>query len=98
MVLGLAAKDTLTAIELDAGETVRFRLLSGQVRELTLIETAAAVLQEWEAGKLYHFTARVAIDGHEMPMERYVGSQESFYEPYVVNGMRVWFDGVRDIF
>ncbi|MHC4593025.1 MAG: PKD domain-containing protein, partial [Planctomycetota bacterium] len=38
------------------------------------------------------------IDGHEMPMERYVGSQESFYEPYVVNGMRVWFDGVRDIF
>ncbi len=33
-----------------------------------------------------------------MTMERYVGTQESFYEPYVVNGMRIWFDMVRDVF
>ncbi|MHC4481553.1 MAG: hypothetical protein ACYS1C_11380, partial [Planctomycetota bacterium] len=87
MVLELGPKDTLTALELDAGEAVRFRLQKGQERELRLIETSAAVLQQWEAGKLYHFTARVAVDGHEMTMERYVGCQESFYEPYVINGI-----------
>jgi len=49
-------------------------------------------------GTLYHFTCRINIDGHSMQMERYVGSQESFYEPYVINGMRIWFDGVAAIF
>jgi hypothetical protein len=29
---------------------------------------------------------------------RYVCSQESFYEPYVIDGVRIWFDGVSDIF
>jgi len=47
---------------------------------------------------LYHFTAEVLIDGLPMTLERFVSSQESFYEPYVVNGMRIWFDAVSDIF
>ena len=32
-----------------------------------------------------------------MTMLRYVPTQESFYEPYVVNGLRIWFDGVKQI-
>ena len=106
-MLELEAKDTLTPVELNRGEGFTFRLRNGQVREFVLEDTAAAVLltscrntrvEERDGGTLYHFTARVRIDGHPMTMERYVCSQECFYEPYVVNGMRIWFDGVQDIF
>lgn len=101
------AKETLTAVELDCGETLQFELLNGEVRTLTLEATDAAILltnidkygENHELGRtLYHFTCRVRVDGLPMTMERYVCSQETFYEPYVINGMRVWFDGVADIF
>ncbi len=107
MVLQRDAKDTLTAVEMNCGDTLRFALRNGQTRSLTLEATAAKVLvtnlkelkkARGGGGTLYHFTARVRVDGHPMTMERYVGSQESFYEPYVINGMRVWFDAVSDIF
>jgi len=101
------AKETLTAVELDCGETLKFELLNGEVRTLTLEDTSAAILltnvdeigDEADLGRtMYHFTCQVRIDGHPMTMERYVCSQETFYEPYVVNGMRIWFDAVKDIF
>jgi PKD repeat protein len=92
------AKDTLSAVELNCGETLHFKLLNGQVRELTLRKTSAEILLKDKGGTLYHFTCHVTVDGHEMFMERYVGCQESFYEPYVINGMRIWFDAVADIF
>ena len=106
-MLELEAKDTLTPVELNRGEGFTFKLRGGGVRKLVLEDTAADVLltscadprvEEPDGGTLYHFTCRVRIDGHPMTMERYVCSQESFYEPYVVNGMRIWFDGVQDIF
>ncbi len=98
VIIRRKAKDTLTAVELNCGETLHFRLLNGQVRQLTLMETSAEILLKAHEGLLYHFTCNVTIDGHEMLMERYVGCQESFYEPYVINGMHVWFDAVTGIF
>ncbi|MDH7571653.1 MAG: PKD domain-containing protein, partial [Armatimonadota bacterium] len=47
---------------------------------------------------LYRFECRLRVDGHPLTLERHVGAQESFYQPYVINGMRVWFDAVADIF
>lgn len=100
------AKSTLTPIEMNIGDTVNFKLRNGEVRTMVLLETGADVvitnLNELKRGQpggatLYHFTSIVSIDGHHMKMERYVGSQESFYEPYVINGMRIWFDGVSKI-
>lgn len=32
-----------------------------------------------------------------MVMERFNPVQQSFYEPYVINGVRIWFDSVRKI-
>lgn len=105
-VIERKAKDTLTPILMDVGDTVKFVLRNGQVRTLVLLETDADViitnlneLKKDQPGgaTLYHFTCRLLVDGQPMKMERYVGSQESFYEPYVINGMRVWFDGVKDI-
>lgn len=107
MLIERRARETLTAVEMDCGDTLRFTLRNGETRTLVLEATGAKVLvtnlKELKkardgGGTLYHFTARVRVDGQPMTMERYVGSQESFYEPYVVNGLRIWFDGVADIF
>lgn len=97
------AKNTLTPIEMNVDDTLKFILHNGLIRTMILEETAANViitnlgtLQTDQPGgaTLYNFTCKVSLDGHPMTMERYVGSQESFYEPYVINGMRIWFDGV----
>ncbi len=101
------AKNTLTPIEMNIGDTVEFKLRNGQMRTLVLEATDAEVtitnlsvlLQEQPGGAtMYHFSCKISIDGHSMEMLRYVGCQESFYEPYVINGMRIWFDGVSDMF
>ena len=100
------AKTTLTPVELDLYQTLEFTLLNGQIRRLTVLETSANVVitnlatlkkDQPHGATLYRINAKVRVDGHEMTMERYVGSQESFYEPYVINGMRIWFDGVTNI-
>ena len=100
------AKATLTAIEMNKEDTLRFTLRNGDIRTMVLKDISSDIiitnlgkLKEDQPGgaTLYHFTCQVLIDGHLMKMERYVGSQESFYEPYVINGMRVWFDGVNSV-
>ncbi len=105
-VIYRTAKATLTPVDMSKGDTLKFTLQNGETRTLVLKETSAAIiisnlarLKEDQPGgaTLYHFTCQALIDGHLMKMERYVGSQESFYEPYVVNGMRIWFDGVDAI-
>jgi hypothetical protein len=100
------AKATLTPIEMNKQDTLKFTLQNGEVRTMVLKDISAGIimtnlakLKEDQSGgaTLYHFTCQVLIDGHLMNMERYVSSQESFFEPYVINGMRIWFDGVSEI-
>ncbi len=100
------AGHTLTAVELDRGDTLRFTLARGKTRELTAEDTwAEVVLTNLEntrkgrpgGGTIYRFGCRMRIDGQPMTMIRYVPVQKSFYEPYVVNGVRIWLDGVREI-
>jgi hypothetical protein len=105
-VVRRAARETLTAVELDRGDTLAFTLRGGQTRTLVLEETKAEILltnvPELKkgfpgGGTIYTFTCRVRVDGHPMTIERYVSVQQSYYEPHVVNGMRIWFDGVRGV-
>ncbi|WP_084165840.1 PKD domain-containing protein [Dyadobacter crusticola] len=100
------AKATLTPVEMNKEDTLKFVLRNGQVRTMVLKEISSNIIitnlgrlraDQPGGATLYHFTCQVLIDGYLMEMERYVGSQESFYEPYVVNGMRIWFDGVNSI-
>ncbi|MFO7897454.1 MAG: PKD domain-containing protein [Planctomycetota bacterium] len=106
-MLDLTAQDTLTAVELNRGEGFRFTLRSGEVRELVLEDTDAEVLltscadprvEEPDGGTILRFTCRVRVDGRPMTLERVVCSQASFYEPYVIDGVRIWFDAVQDLF
>lgn len=107
MTLRREAAATLTAVEMDCGDTLLFTLRNGQTRRMVLEATHAAILQtnlktlkkaRGGGATLYHFTCRIRLDGHPMALERYVGAQQAFYEPYVVNGVRLWFDAVADIF
>jgi len=101
----LEARDTVSAFELNHGDVMRYRLRNGQVRTLVLEETSARVLltnlrelrkAQWDGGTLYEMRARVRIDGYPVNLIKYVGSQETFAVPYVINGMRLWLDAVSD--
>lgn len=47
---------------------------------------------------MYEMSCELMINGVLMNMRRYVGSQEALYEPYVINGVRIWFTGVQKVF
>jgi len=98
-VVRLDAKDTLTALEMNRGDELRFRLREGRVVSMLLDDTEAAIVERVEPGGIvYRFSALVRVDGQPLRLERYVCSQECFYEPWVVNGLRIWLDTVRDVF
>ncbi len=102
-------KDTLTPVELDHDDMLRLVLDDGTSWELLLKQTHAEVL---ERGPLPHvdrghfhddilvygMTAVVEVNGREHLLQRQVGSQASFYEPWVIDGVRVWFDAVACAF
>ena len=94
-----SAKDTLATLEMEHGDELRFRLRNGRVVSLVLEQTDAAIVEEVKpGGTVYRFSADVRIDRQPMRLERYVCSQECFYEPCVVNGLRIWLDTVRGVF
>jgi len=98
-VIELEAKETLTALEMDHGDELRFRLRDGRRFTLVLDDTDAAIVERVTPGGIvYRFGARVRVDGQPMTLQRYVCSQECFCEPYVIDGVRIWLDTVQDVF
>ncbi len=109
-VIKRSAQNTVVPVLLNKGDVLEFRLRNGQIRTLQLLETDASIMRtnvkdfhkeddlQSNGGTICEFSCKVLIDGHEMKMQRYLPTQESFYEPYVVNGMRIWFDAVKDYF
>lgn len=97
--IAIAAQDTVTPIELDHGDELRFTLRSGRTVSLILDETEAAIVEQVEPGGIiYRFGCHVRIDGQKLTLQRFVCAQECFYEPYVVDGLRIWPDTVRAVF
>lgn len=101
------AKDTLTAVELNHGDVFEFETRSGEVVRLELVSTVARVVRttlkhlrvEEPGGRTdYRFACRLKVNGHEVVLEREVSSPRSFYEPWEIAGLRIWFDAVQDIF
>lgn len=98
-VIELRAKETLTALEMNHGDELKFRLAGGRVFTMSLEATHAAIVERVTPGGIvYRFEARVRVDGQPMTLQRYVCSQECFYEPYVVDGVRIWLDTVQEVF
>ena len=107
MVIEKAARDTLTAVEMDAGDELRFRLADGSVRRIVLEKTWATVYETTlddpkqpreGARTVCRFACQLRIDGCAVQMVRWVGNQQSFYEPWELFGMRLWFDAAAELF
>jgi len=103
----VTARPTLTAIEMDPGEAVEFRLLSGERVRIVLASTSAHVVRttlgELKTGERggrtdYRFGCVLEVNGIEHRLEREVSTRRSFYEPWVIAGVRIWFDAAADIF
>lgn len=101
------AKDTLTALEMNRGEFEEFELFDGRVVRLELVATAARVVRttlkqlkvEEKAGRTdYTFSCVLRVNGREHTLEREVSTQRSFYEPWEIDGLHIWFDAVDNIF
>jgi hypothetical protein len=94
------AKGTITPVTLNYGDVLKFRLLNGRTWKIRLISTSAEVLSrsDKDSVQTYKFGAVIMIDDTPYVLERVNPTQESFYEPLVVNGMRIWLDAVSDIF
>ena len=101
------AKDTLTAVEMNHGEVIEFQRASGEVTRIELVSTHAQILRttlthfptpEEAARTDYRFTCVLAINAREYELTREVSSQRSFYDPWEIDGVTIWFDAVDDIF
>lgn len=94
------AKDTITPMALNHGDELHFQLRNGETQKIKLVGTAAEAVIRDKSGRVnqYKFSADLLIDGKHHVLERVIPVQESFYEPLVVDGMRIWLDAVSDIF
>jgi hypothetical protein len=107
MIYEREARETLTPLAMNRGDELRFKLRGGRAVSFVLEDCAARTLltncvdtrqERSGGGTMIEMTARVRVDGHALKLRRYLCAQESFYQPYVINGLRVWFDAVQDLF
>lgn len=105
-VFEFKSKSTLTVIELNKEDEVRYELASGRIVHLKLLESKVEIIFSTidlpakgtnKDASVFKMESLFQIDGQEMKMVRYVPVQESFYEPYNVNGLRIWFDAVKSL-
>lgn len=97
-VIDLVTRDTLGVAEMNRGDELRFRLKNGQSRSFVLEDTSARIVDKVAGGILYSFDCRFRVDGQSLTLRRYVCSQETFYEPWVINGVRMWVSSSAAIF
>jgi hypothetical protein len=107
MIIEKAARPTLTTVELNVGDELHFALASGGVRRIRIISASAGVYASNldalpKPGPLakvvLQMNCKIEIDGVPVALVRTVGSQASFYEPWELFGMRIWFDGCQALF
>ena len=107
MPLQRTATDTLTAVELDRRDTLRFTRADGRVIPITLHGTRAELIrtdlpalkvEQQGAITALRFFMDLEIDGERHELSRELSTQKSFYEPYVIAGLRLWPDAVDDVF
>jgi PKD repeat protein len=107
MIFEREARETLTPLEMNRGDELEFKLREGRTVSFVLEDCTAQTLitncvdtrdEQAGGGTMIEMTARVRVDGHPLLLRRYICAQESFYEPYVINGLQIWFDGVQDLF
>ena len=107
MISRIRARETLSAAELHHGETLEFTLADGARRDILIEGSGAEIVattcheigvEEPGAVTTYRFWCDARVDGEPLHMEREVGTQRSFHEPWEIGGLRLWLDAVDAIF
>ena len=103
-------RPTLQAVELQQGDELAFTRQDGGCLRMRLAGTGAKIvsttldastlpLQEKRGARtLLSFWCDVECGGRLQRLEREIGTQASFYEPWELDGVRVWFDACQDVF
>ncbi|MGB3589359.1 MAG: PKD domain-containing protein, partial [Tunicatimonas sp.] len=94
----------LKAVEMDWGDTLVYQLKNGQARTFVLQRTAAEPIyiydlpkNQWRSGCIYKMQAELLCEGQPLTLHRIVSAQQSYYEPYHIHGVTLFFDAVNDI-
>jgi hypothetical protein len=94
----------LKAVEMNIGDTLFYTLKNGQQRSFTLLETSANPLftfenpdNRYQSGIVYRMSCKIAVEGQELNLIRIVSAQQSYYEPWHINGVTFFFDAVKDM-
>ncbi|MFO7869943.1 MAG: hypothetical protein R6V03_00720 [Kiritimatiellia bacterium] len=107
MILRRKAKETLTAVEMCNGDTLEFELADGNIVPIEVMGTEAGIVhttlkqsgrEEPGARTVYRFRAECRVDGRDVRLDREVGTQASFYEPWSDGKVQIWLDAVDAIF
>lgn len=100
-------RDTLIALEMDKGDELFLTLADGSQRHVEMLGSWAKVytttlekikVPESQAQTVCFCTCRLLIDAIEVNLNRWIGNQDSFYEPWEIFGLRIWFDGASALF
>lgn len=107
MITERRAKSTLTPFELNCGDELKFVLLNGKTVSIRLLRTWFEVvktdldgfdLPKRGAKTVYRFFCELDINNKKYCLEREIPTQRSFYEPWEIEGARIWFDAISGIF
>lgn len=107
MIVQRTARPTLTAVELDRGDTLRFTRMDGHTVTFVLRSTRAEMIHSTlaspkteERGALTALRMRVVVelDGQPLTLERELGTEHTFRPPWEAAGLWIWFDAVDDLF
>lgn len=95
----------LKAVEMNIGDTLLYHLKNGQIRNFILKETSATPLfiyknpdiKSEQSGIVYKMNCVINADGKDIELQRIVSAQQSYYEPWHINGVTLFFDAVKVI-
>lgn len=102
----IPAKETLTVVELNEGDEIKYELQSGRIVTIKIIESQSEIIfstidlpgeGSYTDASVFKMRCLINVDGQNLNLVRYVPVQESFYEPYNVNGLRIWFDALKSL-
>jgi PKD repeat protein len=102
----IKAKKTLTVVEANEGDEIQYELESGRIVHIKLLKCKSEIIfsscnlpgkGSSSDASAYKMELLMDIDGQTINMTKYVPCQESFYEPYNINGLRIWFDALKNL-
>lgn len=100
----LRLTQTLSAVEIDPGDTLQIHMLDGTRRTLQLEDAFARVVKrgklpyaDKEGIILYRVNCKFTLDGHRVHLVRNIPSQLNFTDPPCFMGLHIWLDATSDV-